>query len=121
MELRKLDRENLTRAYGVDGQLLLPWPALNAPFEGVWCVLRHGDASTPHAHAEHEIFIAMSGRAAVIGDGERRDFVAGDIVHLRPGVEHHVVNETEQDFEFYAIWWDAEMSKRSLARYEEMS
>ena len=51
--------------------------------------------------------------------GLQRDY--GDIVHLRPGIEHHVVNDNDQDFEFYAIWWDAEMSKRSLARYEAMS
>jgi len=121
MELRKLDRENLIRAYGLDAELLLPWSALNAPFEGAWCVLRPGDASMPHAHHEYEIFIAMTGRAAVTADGERRDFMAGDIVHLRPGVEHQVVNDNDQDFEYYAIWWDTEMSHRFLDRDGEVS
>jgi mannose-6-phosphate isomerase-like protein (cupin superfamily) len=121
MELRKLDRENLTRAHGLDSQVLLPWPALNAPFEGAWCVLHPGDASTPHAHHEYEIFIAITGRATVTGDGERRDFVAGDIVRLPPGVEHNVFNDNDQDFQFYAIWWDVDMSQRFLTQCEEAS
>lgn len=120
-ELRALDRDNLTIAYGLDSQRLLPWPALNAPFEGAWCILRSGRMSTPHAHHESEIFIAMSGSAEIEVDGERRPFVAGDIVHLPPGSTHHVVNGGDGDFEYYGLWWDAEMSTVFLARDREMS
>src|SRR5437667_134322 len=60
VEIRNLDRANLTKAYGLDSQRLLPWPALNAPFEGAWCILRSGDESTQHSHHEYEIFIAMT-------------------------------------------------------------
>lgn len=120
-ELRTLDRENLTPAYGLDSERLLPWPALNAPFEGAWCVLRAGDESTPHSHHEYEIFIAMAGRAALEVDGTRYPFVTGDIVHLPPGCTHHVVNGSQHDFEYYSIWWDAEMSTAFLARHVEQS
>jgi quercetin dioxygenase-like cupin family protein len=119
MHLRRLDRANLTRAHGLDGELLLPWPALNAPFKGGWFVLRAGDESTPHSHPEYEFFIAMLGRAAFVADGVRREFVAGDIVHLRPGVYHQVVNDNDDDFEYYAIWWDTATSAEFTARHCE--
>lgn len=119
MEIHSLDRASLTRAYGLDSERLLPWAALNAPFEGAWCVVRPGRESTAHHHHEYEIFIAMLGRAAVVIDGERHDFAAGDIVHLPPGCAHQVVNDGPGDFEFYSIWWDADMSVRFMARHGE--
>lgn len=114
---RRLDRENLTRAYGIEAERLLPWPALNAPFEGAWCVLRPGDESTPHAHHEYEIFIAMSGTATLLIDEERHELVAGDIVHLPPGSTHQVLADRGADFEYYGIWWDTDMSERFTARH----
>lgn len=121
VEIRNLDRDNLVSAYGLDSQRLLPWPALNAPFEGAWCVLRPGDESVPHAHHEYEIFIAMAGSATLDVDGARYDFTAGDIAHLPPGCTHKVVNEGGADFEYYGIWWDAGMSTSFLARHAERS
>lgn len=117
MQIRPLDRRNLTRAYGLDSQRLLPWAELNAPFEGAWCVLRPGTESTAHAHHEYELFIAVSGRAALVVDDRRHEFAAGDIAHLPPGCTHHVVNDGSGDFEFYAIWWDNDMSARFAARH----
>jgi len=118
IDIRSLDRGNLTRAYGIDGQRLLPWPALNAPFEGAWCILRGGEESEPHSHHEFEIFIAMSGSAALVVDGEQRAFVAGDIAYLPPGSTHRVVNDGEADFEYYGVWWDAAMSAEFISRFE---
>ncbi|MFI0370665.1 cupin domain-containing protein [Actinomadura sp. 1N219] len=120
-EIRTLDRADLTRAYGLDSERLLPWPVLNAPFEGAWCVLRAGTESTPHSHHEYEIFIAMTGRAKLRIDGEDVPFVAGDIVHLIPGSNHQVVNDTTEDFEYYGIWWDAEMAESFLDRHRKRS
>jgi mannose-6-phosphate isomerase-like protein (cupin superfamily) len=119
MEIRRLDRANLTRTYGVDGERLLPWPVLNAPFEGAWCVVRGGTESTPHEHHEYEIFIAVKGSAALVVDGERGPFVAGDIAHLLPGTTHKVVNELADDFEYYSIWWDTDMSASFVARHAD--
>jgi mannose-6-phosphate isomerase-like protein (cupin superfamily) len=116
MDIHKLDRDNLTFEYGLLGQRLLPWPELNAPFEGMWCVIRPGTASTAHAHHEHEIFIAVSGEAVLDYDGERRPFTAGDIAYLRPGVRHQVVNDGDTDFQYYGLWWDSELTGRFLAR-----
>jgi mannose-6-phosphate isomerase-like protein (cupin superfamily) len=118
MQIRRLDRPNLTRAYGIDAELLLPWAELNAPFEGAWCVARPGDVSTAHAHHEYEIFIAMAGRSTLVVDDQRHELAAGDIVHLPPGCTHWVVNDGTEDFEYYAIWWDPEMSAGFVDRHE---
>jgi oxalate decarboxylase/phosphoglucose isomerase-like protein (cupin superfamily) len=119
MDIRRLDRENLTVAYGIDSERLLPWPVLNAPFEGAWCVVHAGGASDAHAHHEYEIFIAMSGSAQLVVEDERGAFKAGDIAFLTPGREHNVVNDSDADFEFYAIWWDPQMSADFVARHGE--
>ncbi|MDX2934604.1 cupin domain-containing protein [Streptomyces ipomoeae] len=119
MEIRRLDRANLTPAYGIEGERLRPWDVLNAPFEGAWCVVRAGGESTPHSHHEYEIFIAMSGNAALVVDGVEHEFVAGDIVHLPPGCTHKVVNPSSEDFEYYGIWWDTDMSEVFLTRHQK--
>jgi mannose-6-phosphate isomerase-like protein (cupin superfamily) len=119
MEIRKLDRAAFKPDNGLVAQRLQPWQALNAPFEGSWCVVRPGAASGPHAHHEYEIWIAISGSAEIISDGKRVPFVAGDIVHFTPQVRHQVVNDGDADFEMYAIWWDAELNERFAARHRE--
>lgn len=119
MEIRPLDRDHLVHENGLDAQRLLPWPALNAPFEGSWCVIAAGTSSTPHAHHEHEIFVAVSGSAVLESEGRRAPFEAGDIVHFPPHAEHRVVNEGDTDFEMYSVWWDTDMSERFIARCAE--
>ncbi|MEU8635435.1 cupin domain-containing protein [Amycolatopsis sp. NPDC048633] len=117
VDIRRLEPGNLTRAYGLDMKLLHPWNGLTAPFRGAWCVLRPGDVSVAHAHHEHEIFIGMAGSAEVVTGDRRHAFAAGDIVFLRPGIEHHLVNAPghDEDFSYYAIWWDREMSAEFVA------
>jgi mannose-6-phosphate isomerase-like protein (cupin superfamily) len=117
MEIRPLNRACLTHENGLDAQRLLPWSALSAPFEGSWCVLRPGTASTAHAHHENEIFIAVQGCAVLESGGSRESFFAGDIVYFPPHTEHRVVNDGDTDFEMYSIWWDAHMAAGFIARY----
>lgn len=119
MEFRRLDRGNLTHEYGVESQRILPWAVLNAPFEGAYAVVRPGTASTPHSHHEYEMFVAVAGEAVLESEGRREPFVAGDVVHFRPGVHHSVINEGERDFEFFSVWWDPEMTERFRARHQE--
>jgi mannose-6-phosphate isomerase-like protein (cupin superfamily) len=115
MEIRRLERSDLKPDNGLRAQRLMPWAALNAPFEGSWCVVEAGAASGQHGHHEEEIWVAMTGAAEIISDGERRPFKAGDIVHLPPRSVHQVVNEGPEDFQMYSIWWDAEMAERCAA------
>ncbi|MFI9812682.1 cupin domain-containing protein [Saccharothrix variisporea] len=119
VDFRRLESEDLTRAYGLEMKLLHPWDGLTAPFEGAWCVLRPGDRSVAHAHHEHEIFIGMSGRAEVVTPDHRHPFAAGDIVFLKPGIEHHLSNDTDEDFAYYAIWWDRAMSEGFVAAEDQ--
>lgn len=117
MQIRRLERDRL----GPDNnhsQRLLPWPALNAPFEGAWCVIRPGAASVRHAHHEYEIFIAVSGEAVLESAGERTTFAAGDVVHFPPQVDHQVINDGSEDFEMYTVWWDRDMAHSFDRRHE---
>ncbi len=118
MEIRPLVRDEMIRENGADGQRLLPWPALNAPFEGAWVTVPpHGETGA-HSHHEYEIFIAVKGEAVLESQGERRDFRAGDIVHFPPHTEHRVINANDGEFEWYSIWWDTDMSSHFLDRHE---
>jgi mannose-6-phosphate isomerase-like protein (cupin superfamily) len=117
--IRRLEPENLIRDHGLDLKLLHPWPGLDAPFQGAWCVLRPGDVSDPHAHHEREIFIGMAGRADVVSGDQRQEFAAGDIAFVRPGAEHRIANTRDEDFSYYAIWWDTAMSAEFLAQTAE--
>jgi mannose-6-phosphate isomerase-like protein (cupin superfamily) len=116
MEMRKFDRANLKADNGLNAQRLMPWPDLNAPFEGSWCVVPPGGESGAHGHHEYEIWVAMTGRAEIICDGERKPFVAGDIVHFPPHSHHQVVNGSGEEFQMYAVWWDPDMAGTFLDR-----
>jgi mannose-6-phosphate isomerase-like protein (cupin superfamily) len=115
-EIVHLDRDNLLHEYGLDTQRLFPWDVLNAPFESSWAVARPRTASTLHSHHEHEIFIAVRGSAVIECDGEQTPFKAGDVSFFRPGHQHRLLNEADEEFVFYSVWWDAEMSERFLDR-----
>jgi len=117
MEIRSMDRDNLCAEYGALTQRLLPWDALNAPFEGSWAVIEPGTASEPHSHHEYEIFIATAGTAIVEADGERRPFKVGDVAFMPPNSYHTVINDGDVDFIFYSVWWDPEMSARFTERH----
>jgi mannose-6-phosphate isomerase-like protein (cupin superfamily) len=120
MEIKNLHRPGLAPDNGLRAQRLKPWAALNAPFEGSWCVVAPGAASGPHAHHDYEIWVAMTGSAAIICDGERVPFNAGDIVHFPPYNHHQVVNDGKTDFEMYAIWWDADLAATFQERHGEV-
>jgi mannose-6-phosphate isomerase-like protein (cupin superfamily) len=121
MEIVRLNRSSLKHEYGLDTQRLQPWAVLNAPFEGSWCVVAARTSSTPHCHHEYEIFIAVRGEAVVACDGDRSPFRAGDVVYFQPGVIHYVINENDDNFEFYSVWWDGEMSDRFVSQHRAVA
>lgn len=115
-EIVHLASDSLLHEYGLDTQRLLPWNVLNAPFEGSWALARPNSRSTLHSHHEHEIFIAVRGSAVIECDGDETPFKAGDVAFFRPGKEHRLLNDGDQEFMFYSVWWDEDMSERFLAR-----
>jgi mannose-6-phosphate isomerase-like protein (cupin superfamily) len=108
--------DQLVHEYGLDTQRLQPWEVLNAPFEGSWAIARPGTRSTLHSHHEHEIFIAVRGSAVIECDGDPTPFEAGDVAHFQPGRQHRLLNDGEDEFMFYSVWWDEEMTERFVAR-----
>jgi mannose-6-phosphate isomerase-like protein (cupin superfamily) len=117
MDIRNLDRDHMNTEYGVLVQRLMPWDAMNAPFEGAWCVVQPGTSTEPHSHHEYEMFVAVAGTAVIESDGERSPFVAGDVVYQVPGSYHQIVNDGPTDFQFYSVWWDNEMTERFGERH----
>jgi mannose-6-phosphate isomerase-like protein (cupin superfamily) len=119
MDIVPLTRDTMPFENGAFGQRLVPWAPLNAPFEGAWVVVPAHGATGAHDHHEYEIFIAMRGEAEVETGGERRPFRVGDIECHQPFVPHRIINDGDEDFEFYAIWWDTDMSEAFLKQHEE--
>jgi mannose-6-phosphate isomerase-like protein (cupin superfamily) len=118
VQVVRLQRDNLLHEYGCDTQRLQPWAVLNAPFEGSFATVRAGTQSTLHSHHEHEIFIAIRGEVTIECDGDRAPFRSGDVAFFQPGLEHQVINDTDQDFEFYSVWWDQDMAENFIARFQ---
>jgi mannose-6-phosphate isomerase-like protein (cupin superfamily) len=114
-------KSDLLHEYGLDTQRLMPWNVLNAPFESSWAFARPHHSSTLHSHHEHEIFIAVRGSAVIECDGEQTPFAAGDVAFFQPGRQHRLLNDSDEDFVFYSVWWDREMSERFLAREREQA
>lgn len=109
MEIRPLRRQELQLDNRLRAQRLMPWPLLNAPFEGSWCVAAPGVSSGAHGHHEYEIWIALRGSAEILTEGRRVPFTAGDVIHFTPQTVHQLANTSDEDFEMYAIWWDADL------------
>jgi mannose-6-phosphate isomerase-like protein (cupin superfamily) len=118
-EIVHLAADNLLFEYGLHTQRLMPWAVLNAPFEGSWALAKPHTESTLHSHHEHEIFIAVRGSAIVECDGKQAEFRAGDVAFFQPGLEHRVLNDNDEEFMFYSVWWDEDMAERFVTRNRE--
>lgn len=115
-EIVHLEPGSLLHEYGLDTQRLQPWAVLNAPFESSWAVARPHTHSTLHSHHEHEIFIGVRGSAVIECDGKQTPFGAGDIAFFRPGLEHRLLNDGDEEVMFYSVWWDEDMAEKFIAR-----
>jgi mannose-6-phosphate isomerase-like protein (cupin superfamily) len=116
VDIVHLQPDNLLHEYGLHTQRLQPWDVLNAPFESSWALARPRSRSTLHSHHEHEIFIAVRGSAVIECDGDETPFMAGDVAFFQPGKRHRLLNDGDQEFVFYSVWWDEEMSERFLTQ-----
>ncbi|HEY2443347.1 MAG TPA: cupin domain-containing protein [Streptosporangiaceae bacterium] len=110
-----MDADNLLYEYGLHTQRLMPWGALNAPFESSWALAKPRTRSTLHSHHEHEIFVAVRGSAVIECDGQETPFRAGDVCFFKPGRKHRLLNDGDEEFMFYSIWWDKDMAEGFLS------
>jgi len=109
--IRKMDWGSLRHEYELDAMRLLPWDAIDAPFEGAWCVVRAHTSSTPHHHEERELFIIISGSAEVFIDTVPYTVKMGDMVSIPVGSEHYISNRSDEDFHMYTIFWSTESAQ----------
>ena len=111
MEIRNLHRDELKLDNGLRAQRLVPWPALNAPFEGSWCVVGAGRRvrpARPPRVRDLDRADRRVARSSATASGPRSWPVTS--CTSRPGSTHQVVNDGDADFEMYSIWWDAELA-----------
>jgi len=116
VEVVRFSMDGLKPEYGLVAQRLQPWAVCNAPFESAWAVVEPHTESVLHSHHEHEIFVAVGGEAVIECEGERTPFGRGDVAFFKPGLRHHILNESDAIFEFYSIWWDETMASTYIAR-----
>lgn len=105
---RPMDWQQLKHEYQLDGKRLLPWIGWNTPFGGAWCVVRANTESLLHDHEEQEMFVVASGQATICIGEERYLASKGDFIAISPGNNHYVINDHDEDFHFFTIWWDQE-------------
>lgn len=110
MELHRTARGlPLQAEYGLRGSRLLPWDGLNIPFGGAYCVVDPHTETLRHVNDpadEEELFICIEGRGTVVVGEKRFSAEAGDVFVMPCGVPHHVHNDNERPFVFYALWWN---------------
>lgn len=109
MDVRSWPKEGLAfeSAYNLKAQRLSPLSKnVGFPFEGAWCVVAPGETSTPHSHHEREIFFFIGGSGTVRVGAERTPVAYGDEVHIRPGDDHEVTNDGDEDLIYLSIWFE---------------
>jgi len=95
-------------AYNTTARRVFPWDGFDAGvWGGAWVSVRPGETSTPHAHAEHEIFFVISGQGLLQHGDEEHPVRYGSSAKMEPGVTHSLTNTGEQDLVFISVWWDA--------------
>lgn len=116
-EMKNFNPSDLVFENGLHATRLLPFDGLNAPFEGSWCQIAPGTASTPHGHHEHEIFICMAGEGQITDHhGVTKKFVPGNVAAFGPHHEHSIENTGAGELLMYSIWWDRDMSHAFIER-----
>jgi oxalate decarboxylase/phosphoglucose isomerase-like protein (cupin superfamily) len=114
-----MDWNALVHEYDLDGKRLLPWDSYPMPFGAGWCVVRPKTCSEPHTQIDQEIFIALKGHGSVVIGESSFPFEMGDIVAIPKHTNHYVVNDSDEDFHFYVIWWDKTYATQFLSENNE--
>jgi len=74
----------------------------------------------PHTQIVQEFFVGIKGNAKLkIGD-EIYSFTMGNITAIPKHTDHYVINDTEEDFHFYVIWWDENITQVFLKEHADI-
>ncbi len=63
---------------------------------------RGEDVQTPHE--QDELYVIASGSGTFVKNGERRDFVAQDVIFVEAGVPHRF-EQVSDDFSAWVVFW----------------
>ena len=109
MLIREMGEAQLADAYGIRYQQLYPHGGDQlAPWGVGRAVVEPGGATEPHEHADHEMFVFLSGTGILTVNGEECR-VGRDVTAPLPAVSrHHVSNPgTAQRLVFLSVYWPA--------------
>ena len=108
MHIQRLDPDKLFEAYGIQVQMLYPWPGVvEPPFGAAWAVVAPGGQSKHHAHQEGETFIFAKGQGVMRVGDDSHEVKGGDVVFQPPFHQHTLVNTSEtEDLLFLTVWWE---------------
>jgi len=108
MHIQSLDPEKLFEAYGIEVQMLYPWPGVvEPPFGAAWAVVAPGGQSKHHAHQEGETFLFAKGQGVMRVGDESHEVKTGDVVYQPPFQAHTLVNTSEtEELLFLTVWWE---------------
>jgi mannose-6-phosphate isomerase-like protein (cupin superfamily) len=78
-----------------------------APFRATRIVVKAGGRSPVDKHAVTECWLVASGAATVRLGDDILTLKPGDVLGIAPHLPHQAINDTDQDFVFFALWWNA--------------
>lgn len=107
MNVRSLTRDEMTRAYDMLVQPLLPADdTTRLPFGGGFGIVEPATTSKRHGHNESEMFVILAGRGIVEVGDERRRVGGGDVVLIPPFTQHGLQNDTDEPLEMISFFWE---------------
>lgn len=108
MEL--ISRFDPAKAQEAHGGTILASPVLpnglRAPFDHAWGYLNGPGAMEPHTHNKEEVYIFTKGNGYVVVDDVFYPVGPGDVAYIPPDALHSVVNESDNELEWAAFWWN---------------
>ena len=86
---------------------------LRSPFDHAWGYLNGPGAMETHKHHKEEVYVFTKGNGYVVVNGTRYPVGPGDVAYIPPDALHSVANETENELEWAAFWWDIMATQRN--------
>lgn len=82
-------------------------PGFPAPFGHAWGYHAGPGEMELHAHPTQEVYFFFDGNGFVVVGDEREPVGPGDVIHIPPNAMHTVINESDKELLWAALWWNA--------------